>query len=156
MAVRAATLIDMRLPSSTSLAAFLLLVTACPAGDDGPADDAAATETTAGDTTGGECTLPDGVFGNCIQGGDAACMASGDPLCVTDNLDNPSLGVCARRCDDPCDCWAAPTTGSAEVACVALVDGDPTKTCVLDCSGDQACPDGMECLDTLAICVWPG
>jgi hypothetical protein len=139
----------------TCLALFLLAsLAACPSGDEGSSDEASETAQT--DTTAGECVPPDGVYGNCITGGDAACMASGAPYCVTDTIDNPSIGVCTRRCDEVCDCWAAPSSGTAEVACTALVAGDPSKSCVLDCSSGQTCPDGMECLDPLQICVWPG
>lgn len=144
----------MRRLIDTCLALPLLVsLAACPSADDGTADE--ATETSGTDTTSGECVLPDGVYGDCVAGGDAACMAAGDPFCVTDTIDNPSIGVCTQRCEDTCECWAAPATGTAEVACTALVDGDPTKSCVLDCSSGQTCPDGMECLDPLQICVWP-
>ncbi len=141
----------------------LALTFACTPSDDGgdAAGTETATETSAGETssdtttdTGSQC-MPPGVFGNCIDGGAAACQAEGSTICPTDNLDNPSLGVCAKRCDDVCECWAAPATGNAAVECIALVDGDPKKTCVLDCSGGETCPDGMQCLDTLSICVWP-
>ncbi|MFV8753244.1 hypothetical protein ACNOYE_22070 [Nannocystaceae bacterium ST9] len=146
----------MRTPALISC--VLALVFACkPADDEGDeagTETASETATETAETTGGEC-MPPGEFGNCIDGGAAACMAEGATLCPTDNLDNPSLGVCAKRCDDVCECWAAPATGDAAVACVPLVDGDPKKTCVLDCSAGQTCPDGMQCLDTLSICVWP-
>jgi hypothetical protein len=150
----------MRTPSLLLLAGALALTTACPTTDDEGESDTVATGTENGDGDGdgdtGECTTPPaGVFGNCIAGGPAACEAEGSTVCPTDNLDNPSLGVCAKRCDDICDCWAAPATGDAAVSCVALVNGDPTKTCVLDCSSGETCPTGMECLDSLSICVWP-
>jgi hypothetical protein len=147
----------MRTPSLLLLTGFLALTLACPSDDEADGDTVADTETASDDATDtGECVAPAGVYGNCIAGGEAACQAEGQTLCPTDNLDNPSLGVCAKRCDDVCDCWAAPGTGDAGVACVSLVEGDPNKTCVLDCSGGETCPDGMECLDSLSICVWPG
>ncbi|NJK32616.1 MAG: hypothetical protein HC927_09510 [Deltaproteobacteria bacterium] len=97
-----------------------------------------------------------GVYADCVQGELGGCGADGQPaLCLADNIENPSIGVCSRRCDDVCDCWAGPATGTAEVACTALVAGDPKKSCVLDCSAGQTCPDGMACLETLQICVWP-
>ncbi len=144
--------------SPTLLPLALILVLAC---NENPSDGESETgETSPEPTTDedpndtGECT-PAGVYEDCLQGGVDVCGASGQPtLCVSDNLENPSIGVCARRCDDVCDCWAAPATGDAEVACVPLVDGDPKQTCVLDCSGGQTCPDGMACVDPLQICVW--
>lgn len=149
----------MRRPSLLILSGVLALTTACPADDDGEVGDTETADDTGdgdGDTAEtGECMEP-GVYGNCIEGGEAACQAEGPTLCPTDNLENPSLGVCAKRCEDVCECWAAPATGTAAVTCVPLVDGDPKKTCVLDCSNGETCPDGMECLDTLSICVWPG
>jgi hypothetical protein len=32
--------------------------------------------------------------------------------------------------------------------------GGGTTVCMLDCSADQTCPDGMECVDTF-YCAWP-
>lgn len=145
----------MHVPSLLTLAGVLALTLACHPSADGEDESNETSEgNTTADETAGECTTP-GVYGNCIDGGAAACQAEGSTLCPTDNLDNPSLGVCAKRCEDVCECWAAPATGNADVACVALVDGDPNRTCVLDCASGQTCPDGMECLDTLSICVWP-
>jgi hypothetical protein len=135
---------------------LLALLLACPSADDAEGDSTSETADEMSDATdGGEC-MPAGVFGNCIADGEAACQAAGQTQCPSDNLDNPSLGVCSKHCNAVCDCWAAPATGNAPVACVALVPGDPDQSCVLDCSNGETCPDGMECLDTLSICVWPG
>ncbi len=149
-----------RLSSRISIFALMLACACKPADDEGDdsGTETAASETgdTAADTdsTGSVC-MPPGEYGDCINGGAAACMAEGSTLCPTDSLDNPTIGVCSKRCEDVCECWAAPATGDAAVACIPLVDGDPKQTCVLDCSSGQTCPDGMECLDTLSICMWP-
>lgn len=138
--------------------ALVLLATACT--DNGPSTESetgtetqSATETTGdGDGDGDECTPP-GVYGDCANGGLDACMAESLPQCLQDDPNMPSIGVCGRACDDVCDCWAAPATGDAPVACRSLVAGDD-GTCVLDCSAGQTCPDGMTCLDALDICVF--
>ena len=110
------------------------------------ADSETATETGDGDGDGdgdGECQPPPGVFGDCASSLDA-CMTDGPKLCVLDNQDAPSIAVCARRCTDVCDCWAAPADGDAPVACMAI-DQSGDNTCVLDCSDGQSCPAGMTC-----------
>lgn len=132
----------------------LLFAGACT--DDGdPIETETGTETgseTSGDGDGDACTPP-GVYGDCANGGLAACMADTPPLCVQDDPNMPSIGVCGRPCVDECDCWAAPDDGDAPVACRSLAPGGD-GTCVLDCSAGQTCPGGMNCLDTLDICVF--
>jgi hypothetical protein len=128
-----------------------------PAGTETGTDTQTETETgTETETeTGDECT-PDGVYGDCGSDGEGACMAGSQSVqCLTDSQSMPSIGVCARRCEDVCDCWAAPDDGDAPVACKALVAGDDDRSCVLDCSAGQTCPGGMTCLDSLGICVFP-
>jgi hypothetical protein len=107
-----------------------------------------ASETGNGDGDGdgdgdGECTPPPGVFGDCAAGLDA-CMTDGPKLCVSDSQDSPTIAVCARRCTEVCDCWGAPTDGTAAVACVTL-DQSGDNTCVLDCTNGETCPTGMSC-----------
>jgi hypothetical protein len=124
----------------------VLLLGGCPS-DDSSEGDGTESETTAtsgdgdGDATTGECTPPPGVFGDCIDSLDA-CMTSGSKLCIFGPEDS---AVCANRCTDACDCWAAPASGDAPVAC-KQIDMSGDNTCVLDCSGGQTCPDGMVCL----------
>jgi hypothetical protein len=137
----------------------LMLVFAGACTDDGdpsPSDTGtetqSATEASTGDGDGDACT-PDGAFGDCVNDGLGACMAD-TALCVEDDPSMPSIGVCGRPCDDACDCWAAPATGDAPVACKALVPATGDGTCVLDCSSGQACPTDMSCLDSLGICVF--
>jgi hypothetical protein len=55
-------------------------------------------------------------------------------------------------CIDACDCFAPPTTGTAEVVCDEILDGGGTG-CALSCANGRVCPDGMECYTNL--CFWP-
>lgn len=133
-----------------------LLVGACT-NDDTAEGDATGTDsatTQAGDGDGDGCTPPPGVYGDCATSTDA-CMTDGPKLCILDSQDFPSIAVCARRCTDVCDCWAAPADGDAPVACLAIdMSGD--NTCVLDCSGGQTCPSGMFCTGAIGaeLCVF--
>lgn len=115
------------------------------------------TSDTAGDGDGdGECTPPPGVFADCGTSTDA-CMTNGGPkLCVLDGQTDPTVAVCARRCTEVCDCWAAPADGDAPVSCLTI-DQSGDKTCVLDCSGGQTCPTGMVCTGDIGteLCMFP-
>jgi hypothetical protein len=113
---------------------------------DDAADSETASETGDGDGDGdgdGGCQAPAGVFGDCASSLDA-CMTDGPKLCVSDSQDTPTIAVCARRCTDVCDCWGAPSDGTASVACVTL-DQSGDNTCVLDCTNGATCPAGMSC-----------
>ncbi len=55
-------------------------------------------------------------------------------------------------CEDVCDCFAPPATGTATVICSEIL-ADGGTGCALDCSGGATCPDGMICSDNL--CFWP-
>lgn len=57
-----------------------------------------------------------------------------------------------RGCEDACDCFAPPATGTAVVVCAPIL-ADQEMGCALDCSDDKLCPDGMICSDNL--CFWP-
>ena len=139
-----------RLAGLLSLAAAL---SACPSDDTSSetetgSETSSATETTDTDPssteTGDNCSPP-GEFGDCGMGGDAACMSAGGPSqCVLDDPGAPSIAVCGRPCTEVCECWAAPASGDAPVACVSLAPGDD-GTCILDCTNDEACPDDMQC-----------
>ncbi|MCA9709429.1 MAG: hypothetical protein KDK70_26545 [Myxococcales bacterium] len=57
-----------------------------------------------------------------------------------------------RGCEDVCDCFDPPTTGTAEVVCAEiLANGD--MGCGLACNDGQTCPDGMMC--NSGLCFWP-
>jgi hypothetical protein len=141
-------------------ASALLLLSACPSGPN-PSDGETGTETQSatesgdgdGDGDGDTECMPPGMFGDCANGGLAACMAGSSAQCVQDDPNTPSIGVCGSACADVCDCWAPPADGTAPVACQSLAPGDD-GTCVLDCSAGQTCPAGMSCNTEPAICVF--
>lgn len=55
-------------------------------------------------------------------------------------------------CEDACDCFAPPVTGTATVVCSEIL-ADGGTGCGLDCSDGKICPDGMICSENL--CFWP-
>jgi len=83
-------------------------------------------------------------------------MGSGDATgfigCLTSSMTEGANVCFISGCKDVCDCFAPPTTGTAEVICDAILDGGGMG-CGLSCSGNRTCPDGMECLGEL--CFWP-
>ena len=67
----------------------------------------------------------------------------------------PGYNVCnVVGCETPDDCPLA-NGGEAQVLCIPFEGG----TCVLDCPGGLACPEGMECVPLGASgverCLWP-
>jgi hypothetical protein len=63
--------------------------------------------------------------------------------------------VCTiEGCEDACDCFQAPSSGSAVVACVPVFAGG-VKGCILECGDGATCPDGMECRANTSTCYWP-
>ena len=94
-----------------------------------------------------------GVYGDCVSGGNAACMGGGGQ-CVVDNTANPSLGVCYFSCNEACDCPAPPEGFESQVSCEALLAGSTQTVCIIDCAGGKACPDGMTCFAGAGLCVW--
>lgn len=59
-----------------------------------------------------------------------------------------AYNVCTvADCADETECPIAPATGDANPACGDIGGGN--DTCYLDCSGDEACPEGMVCVDEL-------
>ena len=146
-------------------ASLLLSSLGCPS-DDTPSDAETGTETETGTGDGdgdpgdgdgdpGTCSTP-GVYGDCAGGLDA-CMTDGPKQCVLDSQNMPSIAVCGRPCDDVCDCWEAPAGSEAAPMCVSLAPGDD-GTCILDCSGGAACPNGMICTTSpgsdIDLCVF--
>lgn len=161
------------------LAAVALLATACP-GDDAPPTDETTTatsstggstgsmvgtsttdpSTTGGTTTGADSTStssagsessgssgdpPGSGYGNCLD--DEMACAPGE-VCISVG----PFGVCAEQgCRSPEDCEMAPS-GEAQPACDDI-DNDFAIDCYLDCSGGEACPEGMTCIGSTA-CVW--
>ena len=64
------------------------------------------------------------------------------------------LGACTARCLEDADC-PVPPTGNAPVQCIDEGGGGENNRCVLDGSGGQDCPQGMECRPEWDdICMW--
>ena len=67
----------------------------------------------------------------------------------------PGYNVCnVVGCETPEDC-PVPSSARAQVLCIPFRGG----TCVLDCPGDLACPEGMQCVELpgagVQRCLWP-
>lgn len=61
--------------------------------------------------------------------------------------------VCGiNHCEDDCDCFAPPLTGTALATCTPVF-ANGGKACVLYCVNGQTCPDGMTCVS--GTCYWP-
>jgi hypothetical protein len=71
-------------------------------------------------------------------------VSSGEIRCLLPAGGGGSL-CSIEACENECDCFAPPATGTAIVQCAPVL-GDGTKACVLNCAGDVTCPDGMECI----------
>lgn len=88
------------------------------------------------------------------------CMPDAEPVCPEPydgcyDFVGPDFSVCTQTCMDAEDC-PQPATGDAVAAC----GGPMMNQCVLDCSGDATCPDGMECVPVggggmILRCAWP-
>lgn len=78
--------------------------------------------------------------------------ATGFIGCLTSSRTEGANVCFISGCRDICDCFAPPTTGTAEVVCDAILEGGGMG-CGLSCSGGRMCPDGMDCLGDL--CFWP-
>jgi hypothetical protein len=120
-------------------------------------DDGASMSASASATTGG-CE-PSGVgnYADCLaenQTIDTTVCANAAATCIVNDVADPFIGGCAvQNCIDACGCPPAPATGDAPVVCEDLT-GDMLPECWLDCSGGDACPDGMFCyIDQ--VCLWP-
>ncbi len=106
-------------------------------------------------TTGEPDECPDrpaGSYQDCVNG--EAC--DGRPrqqVCLLDDPDDESFGVCSLYCQDDCDCFADPKNASADSVCAPLLEGGE-KVCVLDCSGGKTCPAGSTCEPGVGICVY--
>jgi hypothetical protein len=98
------------------------------------------------------CIGEDGTIDNTL------CNWVGDPdgtgfLTCLSASELEGANVCIiRGCEDTCDCFDTPATGTAEVVCAAIL-AKGEMGCGLDCSRGQICPDGMECAG--GLCFWP-
>jgi len=87
------------------------------------------------------------------------CMPDADPVCprpyeVCYEFAGPDHSVCTHPCERSDQC-PQPSSGDA----VAVCAGQDFDQCLLDCSDDATCPDGMECLEIgdaeFFRCAWP-
>lgn len=86
------------------------------------------------------------------------CMLDEDPVCPRPYEDcydflEPDYTVCTQPCDQDEDC-PVPASGDATAMCA----GQGGNQCLLDCSDDATCPDGMECQQIAGMffrCLWP-
>jgi hypothetical protein len=85
-------------------------------------------------------------YGDCLNVGDCDLGLT----CISDA--EGTFGWCSTLgCADDTVCQPPPATGDAPAVCVPI--NASNDACVLDCSGGQTCPDGMECFDAF-VCVW--
>jgi hypothetical protein len=117
-----------------------------PADSSGTAGGESGTET-GGGTTGGA----DDAYPACDPKAKPECP---DPYTGCYEFSPKGFSVCiVDGCEDPDDC-PQPSSGTAPVVC----GGQQMDLCLLDCSDDQMCPDGMECQEVaqgIARCMWP-
>ncbi|HWB76678.1 MAG TPA: hypothetical protein VG755_17050 [Nannocystaceae bacterium] len=94
-------------------------------------------------------------WGDCLNDGMTdvtANCAEEESTCIIDNGMPATVGVCAELgCTTDADCYDMPGTGTAAPICTDLGFGN---VCILDCSGGETCPDGMDCFADIA-CLWP-
>ena len=98
-----------------------------------------------------DCTTEMGTVDNTLCNWIPDTDANGWISCLNSSQSDGSSVCMITDCVDVCDCFAPPPTGTAEVACDAVLEGGGTA-CYLDCSAGS-CPDGMECQNS--ICFWP-
>lgn len=99
----------------------------------------------AGGEGGGTCEIPEsGGYADCVNASASACENE-EAGCLVNSLSDPSWGVCFLDCQEDCDCWDAPDTGTAVPRCAAALSMGG-RACILDCADDRSCPDGMRCL----------
>jgi len=55
-------------------------------------------------------------------------------------------------CEDDCDCFDPPATGTALSTCRPMATSKGESACLLDCSAGKTCPDGMQCSND--TCFW--
>jgi hypothetical protein len=106
------------------------------------------TGTGGGTDTGGEATYPP-----CDPLGMPQCPKPWEGCYIGSTITH---NVCTMACENPEEDCPAPNGGDAVPAC----GGPAMDQCVLDCAGDAACPDGMECVPvdpgmTIFRCMWP-
>jgi hypothetical protein len=76
--------------------------------------------------------------------GFVSCLSSAE---ITDAVTCTIIG-----CEDDCDCFDPPATGTAVSTCRAMATSKGENACLLDCSAGKTCPDGMVCSND--TCFW--
>ncbi len=74
-----------------------------------------------------------------------ACMCEADGFCVLPIL--LDLTLCSYECESSDDCPDSPYPGYA-----AECSGG---NCIIPCSGDGTCPDGLSCINATMACALP-
>jgi hypothetical protein len=122
---------------------------------DGTTEDSVGDSTSMGSDCNPACAMDEACLEDICVGADEFYVSCPDGtcqfgFCVVDGM---MSSVCTAQCEDEADC---PATGAglAPARCID-VTGEGGPECVLDCSGGQACPVGMECVMS-SICMWPG
>ncbi|MCH9680538.1 MAG: hypothetical protein K0V04_03820 [Deltaproteobacteria bacterium] len=87
-------------------------------------------------------------YGDCQNNGGSICGLDG--LCLSDDVNAPTVSVCTQDCNVLGDCPGSPG-GTAPVTCQD-VTGDNLPECVIDCTLG-ACPAGMVCFSGF-LCMW--
>ncbi len=123
-----------------------------------------SSESTDGSSSGGNACNPvvPGTWNPCIDESgnvdNTQCMwmgtgeSQGFIGCLTSSRMEGANVCMISDCIDVCDCFAPPSTGTAEVICEDILAGGG-KACALSCADGQTCPDGMIC--SSGLCFWP-
>ncbi len=98
------------------------------------------------------CVGPNGNNDNTLCNWVGSGSATGFVGCLS-SAGMEGANVCfISGCEDACDCFAPPATGTATITCAEIL-ADGGTGCALDCAGGKVCPDGMVCSENL--CFWP-
>ncbi len=87
-------------------------------------------------------------YGDCFNNPGSICGIDG--LCLSDDVNAPTVSVCTQDCVVLGDCPGSPG-GTAPATCQD-VTGDMMNECVIDCSLGS-CPPGMTCFAGF-LCMW--
>jgi hypothetical protein len=105
-----------------------------------------APTTTVATTTTSTTIAPTG-YGDCVNGGTAACLPGEG--CISVPFEGQTVGFCSVECTDTAQC-PSPHSGSPRIDC-----DTGSGVCLLLCDGGETCPDGMDCVGG-QICLFAG